>query len=184
MRSAFMGRRRLGEMMERTIQILNDMKQAQVIEDYAIGGAIGALFYIEPIETHDLDIFAALPESDSGLVTLDGIYRYLQQRGYQPEGEHVVIEGVSVQVLVPSTSLQAEALDNATRRSYGSETVRVMSAEHLLAIMAELNRPKDRIRISMFLEQFDVDSEKLAVILARHGLEQKWNKILMELGLE
>ena len=89
------------------------MKQAQVIEDYAIG----ALFYIEPIETHDLDIFAALPERDS-----DGIYRYLQQRGYQPEGAHVVVEGVSVQVLVPSTSLQAEALDNATRRSYGSET--------------------------------------------------------------
>ncbi|GMR22327.1 MAG: hypothetical protein BMS9Abin37_0669 [Acidobacteriota bacterium] len=86
-----MGRRRLGEMIERTIRILNEMKQARVIEDYAIGGAIGALFYIEPIETHDLDIFAALPESASGLVTLDGIYRYLQQRGYQPEGEHVVI---------------------------------------------------------------------------------------------
>ena len=87
-------------------------------------------------------------------------------------------------MLVPSTSLQAEALENATRRSYGSETVRVMSAEHLISIMAELNRPKDRIRISLFLEQFDVDSEKLAVILARHGLEQKWKKILMELGLE
>ncbi len=59
-----------------------------------------------------------------------------------------------------------------------------MSAEHLLAIMAELNRPKDRIRISLFLEQFDVDREKLAVILARYGLAQKWKKILMELGLE
>ncbi len=170
--------------MERTIRILNEMKQAHVIEDYAIGGAIGALFYIEPIETHDLDIFAALPESDSGRVSLGDIYSYLQQRGYPPDGEHIVIEGVSVQVLVPSTSLQTEALDNATGRTYGTETVRVMSAEHLLAIMAELNRPKDRIRISLFLEQFDVDMEKLAVILARHGLAQKWKKILLELGLE
>ncbi len=170
--------------MERTIRILNDMKEAHVIEDYAIGGAIGALFYIEPVETHDLDIFAALPESESGLVTLDGIYRYLQRRGYQPEGEHVVIEGVSVQVLVPSTSLQAEALENAADRSYGNETVRVMSAEHILAIMAELNRPKDRVRISLFLEQFDTDGEKLGEILSRHGLEQKWKKILMELGIE
>ncbi len=131
-----------------------------------------------------MDIFAALPESDSGLVSLEDIYSYLQQRGYPPDGEHIVIEGVSVQVLVPSTSLQTEALDNATGRTYGTETVRVMSAEHLLAIMAELNRPKDRIRISLFLEQFDVDNEKLAVILARHGLEPKWKKILMELGLE
>jgi hypothetical protein len=160
------------------------MQEAQVIEGYAIGGAIGALFYIEPIETHDLDIFAALPESESGLVTLEPIYQYLDQRGYHPEGEHVVIDGVPVQVLVPSTPLQAEALESAGPRSYGAESVRVMSAEHLVAMMVELNRPKDRIRISIFLEQADVDAEKLAAILARHGLTQKWNKILTELGLE
>ena len=59
-----------------------------------------------------------------------------------------------------------------------------MSAEHLLAIMTELNRPKDRIRISIFLEQADVNLEKLAAILARHGLTQKWKRILSEIGIE
>ena len=44
--------------MERTIKVLNQMKSEGVILDYALGGAVAALFYMEPIETHDLDVEA------------------------------------------------------------------------------------------------------------------------------
>ena len=48
--------------MERTVKVLNQMKSERVILNYALGGAVAALFYMEPIETHDLDVFISLPQ--------------------------------------------------------------------------------------------------------------------------
>ena len=36
---------------------INALRQASIIGESAIGGAIGATFYLEPISTFDLDIF-------------------------------------------------------------------------------------------------------------------------------
>jgi hypothetical protein len=49
-----------------------------------------------------------------------------------------------------------------------------MSAEHLVAIMLDTGRPKDYLRISMFLEQGAVDAARLEAVLRRHGLTEKW----------
>lgn len=43
--------------MEKTIQIINQLKEEKLILDYAIGGAIASIFYIEAATTFDLDIF-------------------------------------------------------------------------------------------------------------------------------
>jgi hypothetical protein len=170
--------------MERTIRALNAMQDEGVILDFVLGGAVAALFYIEPIETHDLDVFISLPEAKGSLLSLDGVYRYLSGKGYVAEKEHVVIEGVPVQFLVASTPLVEEAMARATPRDYGTEMVRVMEPEHLVAIMVELNRPKDRIRLSFFLEQAPMARERLYDILKRHGLKNKWSRILKEIGHE
>jgi hypothetical protein len=47
--------------MQRTLQILNELEQSGSMSRYAIGGAMGATFYIEPLMTYDLDIFLLLP---------------------------------------------------------------------------------------------------------------------------
>ncbi|MFA6691868.1 MAG: hypothetical protein WCR98_07815 [Saccharofermentanales bacterium] len=39
------------------IEIVNRMEEDGVISSYAIGGAVGATFYIEPASTMDVDIF-------------------------------------------------------------------------------------------------------------------------------
>jgi hypothetical protein len=39
---------------------INQMVADGVIEDYAIGGATAAFFYIEPDTTYDVDIFCVL----------------------------------------------------------------------------------------------------------------------------
>jgi len=39
------------------IATINQMQSDGVIERYAIGGAVGATFYLEPIATLDVDIF-------------------------------------------------------------------------------------------------------------------------------
>ena len=36
--------------MERVFQLLNEMVRGGAITDYAIGGAIGAVFYVEPFD--------------------------------------------------------------------------------------------------------------------------------------
>ena len=37
--------------MKRTLQVLNELEHGGVIERYAIGGAMGATFYVEPLLT-------------------------------------------------------------------------------------------------------------------------------------
>ena len=39
--------------MEKTLAIINQMERDGVIDRYAIGGAIAATLYVEPIQTYD-----------------------------------------------------------------------------------------------------------------------------------
>jgi hypothetical protein len=47
--------------MDATLQVLNDLERDGVTGRYAIGGAVGAIFYLEPFATFDLDVFVVLP---------------------------------------------------------------------------------------------------------------------------
>ena len=46
--------------MKKTLEVLNKLVAERVIRDYAIGGAMGALWYMEAITTTDLDILFCL----------------------------------------------------------------------------------------------------------------------------
>jgi hypothetical protein len=163
--------------LEKTVSALNQMVSDGIVSDYVIGGAMGALFYTEPFETHDLDIFVAFPETKL-IVTLDPIYEYLKGKGYVVQGEHIVVEGMLVQILPIYDELVAEAATQALPKTVGQEQVRVMRPEHLLAIMAKLSRPKDKIRVHIVLDQADIDMPLLRRILSRYDLAGKWRKIL------
>jgi hypothetical protein len=47
--------------MRDTLETINQMQIDGVIDKYAIGGAVGATFYLEPSATEDVDIFVMLP---------------------------------------------------------------------------------------------------------------------------
>lgn len=49
--------------MQKTLEVLNELEREGTISRYAIGRAIGAMFYAEPVSTFDLDIFCMLPNS-------------------------------------------------------------------------------------------------------------------------
>jgi hypothetical protein len=51
--------------IKEAILAINQMQADGVIERYAIGGAVGATFYLEPVATLDVDIFVAF-RSDPG----------------------------------------------------------------------------------------------------------------------
>ena len=85
--------------MEATLIVLNELEREGVISRYAIGGAVGAIFYMEPFLTYDLDVFVLLPRTSGGLVTLAPIYESLKGRGCEEDGECLLVEGMPVQFL-------------------------------------------------------------------------------------
>ncbi len=149
------------------------MVEEGIIGRYAVGGAMGAMFYAEPVSTFDLDIFVVLPHLDSGLITLAPLYDHLASLGYTSEGECVNIEGVPVQFLPAYNSLVEEALREAEIIEYRSTPVRVMTAEHLIAIAIQTGRPKDRVRVALLLEEAQIDRNRLDSILKRYSLIER-----------
>jgi hypothetical protein len=137
---------------------------------------MGATFYVEPVLTFDLDIFVILPKTVSGLLTLEPLYEALRNRGYTEEGECVNIEGVPVQFLPAHNDLLVEALAEAREVFYEQTPTRVLRAEHLVAIALQTGRDKDRERVRLLREEAMLDKDYLAAVLARHGLEARWNQ--------
>ena len=163
--------------MKGTLEVINQMQAEGVIGRYAIGGAVGATFYLEPSATLDIDIFVALEApQDSSLVTLAPVYDHLRSRGYKTEKEYVVIEGWPVQFLPPADALEEESLGQAVETEVEGVGTRVMTGEHLVAIALRTGRAKDFARILQFVESGVLDADRLDSILKRHGLLEKWEQ--------
>lgn len=161
--------------MKHAIEVLNQLVSDGVIRDYAIGGAMGATFYLEPISTMDLDVFV-LFEDETDLAPLQPIYRALSVMGFHPdehERECVNIGGTPVQFLPAWNPLLVEAMENAMTISYEGVPTKVLGQEHLAAICVQTGRIKDRLRVQMFLESDSFDKAKFENILQRHGLVGK-----------
>ena len=161
--------------MEATLKVLNELEREGVIARYAIGGAVGAIFYMEPFLTYDLDVFVLLPQTAGGLLTLAPIYETLKQRGCEEEGECLLIEGMPVQFLPAYNALLEEALTEARETPYAETLTRVLRPEHLAAIMVQTGRDKDRQRFSTFMQEAALDADYLHRMLARHQLTDRFN---------
>ena len=158
---------------KQTFAVLNEMVADGVIEDYAVAGAVGAMFYVEAFATADIDVFVLTPE-DRIIIELPG-WEYLKARGYtKVEREGIVVEGWPVQFLPATTSLEREAYTRAQMLSVEEVPVRVARPEHLVAIMLKVGRQKDIARIAMFLSQDAVELSALEELISRYELSDKW----------
>lgn len=163
--------------MKRVFQLLNQMVRDGAIPNYAVGGAIGAVFYVEPFATQDVDVFVMMEAEASGLVTSIPGWAYLNERGYNElRGEAIVVKDWPVQFIPVSNDLEEEAYLNAATLEFEGEPVRVVLAEHLVAIMLRTGRLKDRARVQMFLSQDAVDRDLLIDIVERHELGKEWSE--------
>ncbi len=163
--------------LTKTLAIVNQMQKAGVIGRYAIGGAVGATFYLEPIRTVDIDVFVAInPEAGRLIITPKPIYDYLTALGYKTQGEYILVEGWPVQFLPPTGPLVEEAIAQAREADAGGEPAFVISAEHLMAIALETGRAKDKARILQFVEAKVFDKGVLLDILKRHNLLGRWEQ--------
>jgi hypothetical protein len=165
--------------MQKTLAILNELESAGLVERYAIGGAMAAYFYAEPVVTEDLDVFV-LFQISGGLVTLTPIYDFLKQRGATEEREHLWLAGTLVQLIPAYDALTEEAVREAIEKTVGQTKTRVMRVEHLIAIALKTGRAKDYARIALLLEEADLNQARLQEILGRHDLQSRWEKIKLQ----
>jgi hypothetical protein len=151
------------------LRAANGLASAGLIEDYALGGALAAIYYVEPFATYDADIFF-IP-ADKGLTAgLPAIYAHLQGQGWQVESEHLLVRGFPVQFLA-AQGLTEEAVREAEHIELEGVPAKVFRAEHIVAIAASVGRQKDKARIEQFLQQADLDTVRLQNILQRYNLK-------------
>lgn len=164
--------------MKRTLEVLNRLVECKVIDNYAIGGAMGAVFYTEIVMTVDLDVFVLFPDNDD-LALLSPLYSRLKEWGYTldaVESECVNIEGVPVQFLPAFDGLLQEALAEARTFDYQGVSARVMRAEYLAAICVQTGRPKDRLRVQTLVESDGFDVGKFNRILGQYQLAERFEQ--------
>lgn len=168
--------------MKNTIKVINELKYYRVIEDYAIGGAIGVLKWVEPFFTRDLDVFIILPQKEKDkhetIISLSPLYDYLQQKGYKEWiGQWIIIEGLPVE-FIPAEGLAIEAVESAVEIEFEEIKTKVMTPEYLIPLLSQAGRDKDIIKIRMLLDEAKVDMEKMQAILIKYGLKNKYNSLL------
>jgi hypothetical protein len=93
----------------------------------------------------------------------------LQAKGWQAEGEHLLVRGFPVQFLAAG-GLTEEAVRAAERIEFEGVPAKIFRAEHIIAIAASVGRAKDKARIEQLLQQADPDKSYLADVLRRHKL--------------
>jgi predicted nucleotidyltransferase len=160
--------------MREAIQVINELKEKGLIKDYAIGGGIATLFYIEPFLTYDLDIFI-LTETTStqAIIDLSPIFEYLKKKGYSWKGEHILIEGVPVQFIY-ADELEKEAVEKARIVEYEGVKTKVIAPEYLIAILLRAGRKKDREKVEKLLQEAEIDMKELQDILDKFGLRERF----------
>ena len=155
--------------------MLNAMRDAGLITDYAMFGAIAQMRYTEPVATLDADVLVTVP-SPQKLDLLKPIYAFCAARGYHPEGEAVQVGAWPVQFVPVFSTLTEEALERAETADFEGVPVRVVRADHLAVIALSVGRAKDYTRILGLLESGSVTPEQLAQLAARHELADAWTR--------
>jgi hypothetical protein len=162
--------------MKKTIEVINELKKERLFKDYAIGGAIGVLKWVEPFFTRDLDIFIIpIVETKEGVVNLSPIYEYLKKKGCYWKGQWLIIEGTPVD-FIPVDALEKEAVENAQVTEFEGVETKVIIPEYLVALLLKTGRDKDMRKIEMLLGQARIDKGRLDKILAEYGLTEKFIK--------
>lgn len=163
--------------MEKVIELLNRMQADGVIENFAIGGGIAAIYYLPPYNTDDVDVFISpVVVGEGGLLSFGRIYSYLHELGYHAEREHIRIEGWLVQFLPAAESVQEEAVAQADRVAFAGAYTSMFSAEHLGAELLRAGRLKDHTRVMALLKSEQMNMEVFHDIIRRHGLTEKWKE--------
>jgi hypothetical protein len=151
------------------LRAANELVSAGLIKDYALGGALAAIYYTEPFTTYDADIIFVASHTTLS-AGIPAIYSHLQSKGWRIEREHLVVKDFPVQFLAAS-GLTEEAVREAKSIEYEGVRAKVFRPEYIIAIAASVGRHKDLARIEQLLEQVKINKPILDDILRRYSLK-------------
>jgi hypothetical protein len=161
--------------VEALARLLNEMRAAGVILNYALFGATAQMRYTEPVATLDADVLVDVPSSDR-LDALAGIYEFCAQRGHRPEGEAIRVGAWPVQFVPVFSPLTREAMEQAETADFEGVPFRVVRPDYLAVIALSVGRAKDYARLLALLESASVGREEIARLAGRHGLTETWRR--------
>jgi hypothetical protein len=151
------------------LRAANELVSVGLIKDYALGGALAAIYYTEPFTTYDADIIFVA--SDTTLSAgMPAIYSHLQSKGWRVEREHLLIKDFPVQFLA-AHGLTEEAVREAKQIQFEGVPAKVFRPEYIIAIAASVGRHKDFARIEQLMSQAKIDNALLDDILRRYNLK-------------
>ena len=133
--------------MDTLVKLLNQLIERGIIKNYAIGGATALIYYCEPVQTQDIDVFVLIQSQIADLINLSPLYEFFQKKGFEAHKEHILINKIPVQFLVPYNDLLTEAVGEAVDVKYGNVKTKILSLEYLMAIMVQTGRIKDKARL-------------------------------------
>jgi hypothetical protein len=155
--------------------LLNAMREAGVILDYALFGAAAQMRYTEAVATFDADVLVAVPSPDR-LDVFRPLYDFCARLGWQPEGEAIRVGAWPVQFIPVFSPLTREALELAETADFEGVPFRVVTSRHLAVIALSVGRAKDWARVLALLDAKAVTRDGVAELASRHGLAAAWKQ--------
>ena len=154
--------------LKNILACLNDIKDAGIIQDYAIGGGYAVMYYDLPISTYDLDILVLLLDEKD----YHKLYEHFRAQGNKIEDVYIFIDDMPVQFLPNYISpLFNQAIIEADLIAFEDIHAKVVKLEYLIVLLLTAFRQKDRIRIQSLLDK--ADKVLLLDIIRRFDDEQQ-----------
>jgi hypothetical protein len=165
--------------IESAIRLANGAVEKGIVAAYAIAGAFAFIYHGEPFETKGLDLMMQLSLTPGGLVDVAPAYRHFVEGGASLHGQLLRLSRILVDIVPAADALDVEALRDAIDAPVGSQTARILTAEHAVAIAVRTGRPRDHMKIARLLEAApeSVDRRRLEEILERHRLLEAWKRL-------
>ena len=154
--------------LKNILACLNELKDAGIIQDYAIGGGYAVMYYDLPISTYDLDILVLLLDEKD----YHKLYEHFRAQGNKIEDVYIFIDDMPVQFLPNYISpLFNQAIIEADLIAFEDIHAKVVKLEYLIVLLLTAFRQKDRIRIQSLLDK--ADKVLLLDIIRRFDDEQQ-----------
>lgn len=148
------------------------MYKEGILKDYAIGGAVATIYYTEPFDTKDIDIFFIPPE-EGKIIVLTPFYEWLlRKKKYKTYKEYILIGKTPIQFIPATTELEKEAVKNAIAVSYKGIELKILSPEYLIAISLQVYRRRDIVKLIKLFDEAKIDKKLLIRILTKHSLSK------------
>lgn len=162
--------------MEDVFSALNKLVEAGLIETYALGGGVGAAFYVEATQTETLDVL--LPRHVGGIYPIRTAL--LSLGAIAEEGASVRLGFWLVRLVQAQEPPIVEAIQAAIPVEFNGIRTRVLSAEYLCALALQSNRIVDQMQVCMFFEENKVDRARLRALAERYGFRDTLQQLELQ----